>query len=169
MQKMVIICRSALFLLLCLGSSVALALGPGDPAPEFELSQIDLEQALTLNDYRGKVVYIDFWAAWCGPCRKSLPLYEALQSRLPTESFQMLAINLDEETADARAFLDKHPVSYPIGLNPDGWVAAAYAIKVMPSSFLVDQQGNISAIYAGFEPSHIEVIEHDIRALIENP
>ena len=121
----------------------------------------------SLSDFKGKVVYVDFWASWCGPCRKSLPLYESLYRETGPERFQVLAINLDEDEADAVRFLEKHPVSYPVFLDPSGGTATAWEVKVMPSSFLLDASGTIVREYAGFEPSHMEEIRHDINALLD--
>lgn len=121
----------------------------------------------SLSDFNGKVVYVDFWASWCGPCRKSLPLYETLFKETGSDRFQIVAINLDEDEADARRFLEKHPISYPVLLDPSGKTAADWGIKAMPTSFLLDGSGTIVRQYAGFEPSHMEEIRHDIQALLD--
>ena len=133
--------------------------------PGFTLPRLDGGTA-SLSDFAGKVVYVDFWASWCGPCRKSLPLYESLYQETGTDHFQILAINLDEDEADARRFLEKHPISYPILLDPAGRTAAEWQVKAMPSSFLLDASGNIVHEDAGFEPEHIEDIRNDIQALL---
>ena len=121
----------------------------------------------SLSDLEGKVVYVDFWASWCGPCRKSLPMYETLFRETGSEHFQIVAINLDEDQADAVRFLEKHPVSYPVLLDPSGQTASDWGIKAMPSSFLLDGSGTIIREYAGFEPSHMEEIRHDIQELLD--
>jgi thiol-disulfide isomerase/thioredoxin len=138
----------------------------GSPAPAFSLPVLGADTALALSDVKGKVVYVDFWASWCGPCRKSLPLYEEMQSGFSPDRFQIIAINLDENREDALHFLDSHPVSYPILLDPEGITASQWQIRVMPSSYLLDGDGTIVKAWAGFEPSHIEVIENEIRALL---
>ncbi len=148
---------------------------------DFRLPQLDSSGELTLEDFRGKVVYLDFWASWCGPCRKSLPLYETLYQELAAQTqsgqtvtmhsqggrFTVLAINVDEDLQDAIRFLQQHPVSYPVLLDPQGLAAADWRVKVMPSSFLLDRSGNVVKEYAGFEESHIEEIRHDIQALLD--
>lgn len=139
----------------------------GQTAPAFDLPHLDGGTAVTLTQLRGKVVYVDFWASWCGPCRESLPLYEQLSSRLPADAFQLVAINLDEKRADAVEFLERHPVSYMVLFDPAGESAAAWQITAMPSSFLVGPGGNIVRRWAGFRSSHIEEIEHAIRALLD--
>jgi len=146
----------------------ALAVQPGGPAPGFELPRLDNGETIRLSDFKGKVVYVDFWASWCGPCRQSLPLYEDLQKRLPVGQFQIIAINLDEDRKDAEAFLKRHPVSYLILSDPEGISASAWSVPAMPTSFLVDSSGKIANIYIGFEPSHIGTIEHDIKALLDS-
>lgn len=142
------------------------SLGPGDTAPGFTLPDIEGGNAVALSVFKGKVVYLDFWASWCGPCRKSLPLYEELNSRLPGEHFEIVAINLDEQEGDARRFLETHPVSYTVLLDPEGSVAAQWGIPAMPSSFLIGPDLQIVRSWAGFRESHLEEIEREILAAI---
>ena len=157
-----------ILLLLCIGLSLpALAAQPGDPAPALELPQLGGDKDIRLTDFEGKIVYVDFWASWCGPCRQSLPLYEALHKRLPADHFQILAVNLDEELKDAENFLKRHPVSYTVLADPAGNSASTWSVLAMPSSYLVDSHGRLAYIYIGFEASHIRKIEHDINTLLE--
>ena len=142
------------------------ALEAGEPAPAFSLPRLGGDAALALADLKGKIVYVDFWASWCGPCRKSLPLYEEMQAGFPASQFRIIAINLDEDREDALHFLESNPVSYTILLDPEGVTASQWQIQVMPSSFLLDTDGTIVKAWAGFELSHIEEIENEIRALL---
>ena len=146
----------------------AQAIQPGEQAPILELLLLGDSKQVSLANFRGKVVYVDFWASWCRPCRKSLPLYEALYQRLPADRFEILAVNLDENLKDAESFLKHHPVSYPVLLDPAGDSAGAWSVLAMPSSYLVDSTGLLSHIYIGFETSHIGKIEDDIKTLLEN-
>lgn len=147
-------------------SSQVMALEPGDPAVNFSLRDIGTGQMLGLEDFPSKVIYVDFWASWCTPCRKSLPLYESMSQRLPQADFSVVAINLDEEPEDARKFLNSHPVSYTVLLNPDGNVAERWQVKAMPSSFLLDSNRRIVKTWAGFRPSHLEEIEREIQSAL---
>jgi thiol-disulfide isomerase/thioredoxin len=146
----------------------AFAAQRGEQAPVLELPRLDNGETVRLSDLKGQVVYVDFWASWCGPCRQSLPLYEAMQNRLPADRFQILAVNLDENNRDAEKFLERHPVSYQVLLDPDAVSARAWSVPAMPSSFLVDSNGRLANTYFGFEPSHIGAIENDIKNLLEN-
>lgn len=154
-------------LLLWAGFSLRVfALQPGDPAPGLVLPSLDGGQEVKLSTLGGKIIYVDFWASWCQPCRRSLPLYETLQERLGTDQFLILAVNLDEDRKDAEAFLKRHPVTYPVLMDPTGDSASDWAVPAMPSSYLVDSNGRLAHIYVGFEPSHIGIIEHDIKTLL---
>jgi len=160
------VCLVPLLLILFSVAGPSWALETGDPAPAFSLPRLGEDTPLALADLRGRIVYLDFWASWCGPCRKSLPLYEEMQAGFPSSRFQIIAINLDEDRADALRFLESHPVSYPILLDPEGATASQWQIRVMPSSYLLDTDGTIVKAWAGFELSHIEEIENEIRALL---
>lgn len=144
-----------------------MAVETGEPAPTLTLPLLGDGSIVRLSDFKGKVVYIDFWASWCGPCRQSLPLYESLYRDLASDHFQILAVNLDEHLDDAMNFLERHPVSYPVLLDPAGDSARAWSVLAMPTSYLVDAQGRLAYIYVGFEISHLEKIEHDIESLLE--
>ena len=141
--------------------------GASDPAPGFSLPLLSENEIISLSELEGKAVYIDFWASWCGPCRQSLPLYEVMNAELPQDKFHLVAINLDESREDALQFLQLHPVSYTVAFDPEGVSASAWNIRAMPSSFLVNPQGEIVKEWIGFQPSHIEEIEDEIRSLIE--
>lgn len=159
-------CFLPLLLTLLSITGTVFALEAGEPAPIFSLPRLGGNSPLALSDLRGKLVYVDFWASWCGPCRKSLPLYEEMQASFPANRFRIIAINLDEDREDVLHFLASHPVSYPILLDPEGATASQWQIRVMPSSYLLDTDGTIVKAWAGFELSHIQEIENEIRLLL---
>jgi thiol-disulfide isomerase/thioredoxin len=136
-------------------------------APELKLPGLRDEALVSVEEFRGKVVYLDFWASWCGPCRKSMPLYDEMYREIGTDRFEILAVNLDEDPRDALDFITQHPVSYPVLSDPSGAVAEAWGLKVMPTSFLLDPSGRVVKTYPGFEDSHMGEIRRDIDALLQ--
>ena len=147
-------------------SNSVLALSVGDVAPNFRLKNIETGKSESLKKYRGKVVYLDFWASWCGPCRQSLPLLNELRSELKRKGFEVLAVNLDEDKADAQTFLEQFPVVYPVLLDPTGKVPPQYDLPGMPTSFLIDKQGRVQKIHVGFKPKDMKGIRSDVISLL---
>lgn len=145
---------------------VVSAVEPGAAAPGFSLMPFAGAQAVRLSDYRGKVVLVDFWASWCGPCRQSLPLYNGLKADYAAADFAILAVNLDEAASDATNFLREHPVSYMALQDPQGDVAQAFGLKGMPSSYVIDRDGIVRYRHIGFEPRDIDALKHEIATLI---
>jgi thiol-disulfide isomerase/thioredoxin len=145
----------------------ALAVEIGKPAPAFALSAIGGSAPVSLEQFKGKVVFVDFWASWCGPCRQSLPQYEKLREELAHEEFAIVAVNLDEDAADATAFLKQHPVNYTILRDPAGDVPKAFGLLGMPTSYLIDRDGIVRAVRTGFEPADIDKLRVEIHALLE--
>ncbi len=145
-----------------------MAAEPGDIAPDFNLPGLDGGDEISLSDWRGSVVYLDFWASWCGPCRISLPEMVKLQSALSDAPFTVLAINLDEEPHKGVRFLKRFPVNYPVASNPDGSVAASYNITGMPNSFLIDPEGRVVLAHSGFRPGDMKIIRAHIDELLQS-
>lgn len=145
-------------LLLTLSTSV-FAVSVGDKAPNFKLKNLETGKVESLSKYRGKVVYLDFWASWCGPCRQSLPLLNGLRKDLKKSGFEVIAVNLDENLSDATDFLNQFPVTYPVLLDPKGIVPSHYKLPGMPTSYLLDRKGRIQKIHVGFKEDDI----NDIR------
>lgn len=160
--------KAAALALILLAASAA-AVEPGAPAPAFRLPTFDSGQAVSLADFRGKVVFVDFWASWCSPCRQSLPLYDKLRENYATADFAVLAVGLDEDVADAKAFLAEHPVKYTTLQNPQGDVAKAFDLKGMPSSYLIDRDGIVRARHVGFEAKDIDALKNEIDGLVGKP
>lgn len=135
------------------------------PAPDFTLQGRD--GVVELQQYRGRVVYLDFWASWCSPCRKSFPWMNALQKRYADDGLVVLAINLDDDTAAARRFLQRYPAKFPVAFDPRGKVAERYELKGMPASYLIDRQGNLVSSHTGFREDDADRLETRIKALLD--
>lgn len=133
----------------------------GDPLPDFTLSDMQGKQH-SLSDYRGKVVMVNFWATYCGPCIKEMPSMQRLKEKLGGKPFAILAVDMAEEKGAVEAFLKKHDiqVNFPILLNPEGDVVENWMITAVPTTFIVDPQGKIRyALFGGIEWDKPDVIE----------
>jgi len=141
------------------------ALEHGDAAPGFSAPGLDGGR-VTLADHRGKVVYVDFWASWCGPCAQSLPALDALRREFPADEFQVIAVNVDSDAAKAKAFLARRPVGFPSALDPKGAIPERFGLETMPTSYLIDRRGVVRHVHRGFRPGDEAVLRERIQALI---
>jgi cytochrome c biogenesis protein CcmG/thiol:disulfide interchange protein DsbE len=146
-------------------STLAVAVGVGERAPPFELPTAAGE-TVALERLRGKVVYVDFWASWCGPCRRSFPWMNAMHRKYGAQGLTIVAINVDKKRDDATRFLSEMPAEFTVVYDAPGVVPAAYAVKGMPSSYVIDQSGNVSAVEQGFRDESPTTLEQKIRALL---
>lgn len=138
------------------------------PAPAFALPAIqNYDGTLSLESLRGKVVYLDFWASWCGPCRISLPALNALQLELGQDKFQVIAVSVDVVEEDALDFLERYKVEYPVVIDTEGDVPKSYAVEGMPSGYLIDQSGMVRSVHVGFKRGDEAKIKVEVEALIQ--
>lgn len=145
---------------------VAGAVEVGAPAPTINRPQLAGDGSVDLQQFRGKIVMVDFWASWCAPCLKSLPLYESLRQEFAREDFEIIAVSVDEAAADAQQFLAKHAVSFPVVFDEGGAIAARWSPPAMPTSYLVDRDGVVQTRHLGFQPRDIDALRAEIRDLI---
>ena len=125
------------------GPAPLTAVGEHLPAPDFTLTTLS-GTSLSLADLRGKVVLLNFWATWCGPCRKEMPAIEALYQRYKDRGLEVLAISLDKlSTAVVEAFVKEMGVTYRVALDPAWATARTYAVRAVPATFLIDRAGNV--------------------------
>ncbi len=134
-------------------------------APAFSLQTRD-GNTLSLADLRGEVVMINFWATWCGPCRQEMPLLEQIYQRYSGLGFTLLGVNVEEHSADADRFLAETPVSFPILFDPDNEVSKQYGVSAMPSTVIVDRQGNVRFLHHGYQPGYENEYQNQIRELV---
>ena len=146
---------------ICFASLLAAGSAIADSAPSFTLPGKQSE--VSLENSRGSVVYVDFWASWCTPCRKSFPWMNEMQTRYEKDGLQIIAINLDESREQAEAFLAKNGVDFTVAFDPDGQTASDFSVMAMPSSFLIDRNGEIIHRHIGFRQKDKNVIENSIR------
>jgi peroxiredoxin len=161
--------RPALGLLaatLLLAATPGSALEAGDPAPAFRAPALEGGATVSLADYRGQVLYLDFWASWCPPCLQALPMLEVLRQEFSGESFQVVGVNVDRDPAKARELLRRISVGYPSATDPEGRLPASFEIETMPTSFLIDRNGVIRHVHSGFRKGDMEVLRARISALV---
>ena len=135
-------------------------------APDFTLKSLEGSN-LRLEEYRGQVVLINFWASWCGPCRQEMPLLDRLHQRYLDTGFAVLGVNVEGEEAPARALIDKIPVTFPVLIDEGQTVSELYRLEAMPSTVVVDRDGVVRYIHRGYKPGdeakYVEVVKALIR------
>lgn len=157
---------------LCLLFMPVLSFSPlaaaAEKAPMLEGNEVFSGQAVRLTDYRGMVVLVDFWASWCPPCLESLPAWERLRRELHLAGFEVIAVNVDENTSDGLEFLRERPVSYPVLADPEGRIGIPWGIRTLPRYFLVDTQGNIVSDHRRFRSGDVERLRSEILELLHS-
>ena len=168
MKKLtVILCESIVALSLILPVT-ATAASEGETAPLFTLPDIDADKpAISLESLRGKTVYVDFWASWCAPCLRSMPLINELYGKYRDQDFEVIAINVDDPIEDGQDFLLDNPLDYLIAADTDNTVLNEFGVTGMPTSFLIDKDGVIRMVHMGFRGNDIETIEAAVLELLE--
>jgi thiol-disulfide isomerase/thioredoxin len=135
------------------------------PAADFTLASKN-DGNVRLLEQRGSVVLINFWASWCGPCREELPLLEALQQNYADLGFTILAINVDKTPAKADILLADIPVSFPVLFDPDAVVSKLYDVSAMPTTVIVDRDGNQRLLHKGYKSGDVDKYEQIIKTLL---
>ncbi len=160
--------RALYALLLCITAIAlpAMAIDVGSQPPEFGLAS-NRGRTVKLSDFRGRVVFIDFWASWCTSCRHSLPWMTALQKKFGPDRFQVIAVNLDDNRDAAEKFLAEMQGNLLVGYDPEGRTPEAYGVKAMPTSILVSSEGMVEYIHEGFSENDADNLEQKIRQLLE--
>ena len=164
--------RQSRLLKLALIASLALptlasAVDPGKPAPDFQLPGLKQDN-VKLSNYKGKVVYLDFWASWCGPCKKTFPWLNELQKKYGKDGFEVVGVNVDTKKADADGFLATTPAEFTVLLDPEGKVANTYELQGMPSSYIIDRTGKIFLAHRGFKDGEAAELEGKIKQLLQS-
>lgn len=151
--------------LLLIVSGQLVAASDPTPAPDFTLKS-NSGKNIKLSELRGSVVMINFWASWCGPCREEMPLLQQLYDRYQGMGFTLLGVNVDEESAAAEKMLKDTPVSFPVLYDQKNSVSKQYQVKAMPSTFIVDRDGNVRFLHKGYKPGYEEEYQQQIRSLL---
>ncbi len=150
---------------LLLSAGPAMAAAPQGPAPDFALKTVSGENA-RLSEHRGEVVMVNFWASWCAPCRQEMPLLEELYAQYEPLGFTILGVNVEKDSTPALAMLEDIPVSFPILLDTDSVVSKLFNVVAMPTTVLIDRDGNMRYLHHGYLPGYEEKYQQQVRELI---
>lgn len=158
--------RAAVFGAALALSTLVGASTPPAPAPDFTLPSRGGD-TVSLQQLRGKVVMINFWASWCGPCRQEMPLLDQMHKRYSALGFTLLGVNVEADTQDAERWLEDRPVSFPVLFDRDSKVSELYHVDAMPSTVFIDRKGNLRHLHRGYKPGDEEQYLSQIRALLK--
>ena len=151
---------------LCLLSQAVWAVKENEVAPAVVMPSLKDASTIDLSQLRGKVVLLDFWASWCSPCRKSLPLYNDLRKQFAGQPFEVVAVSVDASKEDAMGFLNKHPLDYLVGWDASAKLAETYQVPGMPSSYVISPEGVVKHVHKGFHEGEIDKLKQEIQALL---
>jgi peroxiredoxin len=155
----------ALAMLAAAGAAKAKA-APNAPAPDFTLRQIDGPN-LRLGEQRGRVVMVNFWATWCGPCRIELPHLDKLHTKYRNSGFMLLGVNIDDDPNAAKALAAKLGLKFPVLFDSEKKVVAAYDLNAMPATVLIDRDGKVRHLHRGYKDGVEQLYEQQVRALLK--
>ena len=146
-------------------SSLASSGLEGQTAPDFALKSSTGEN-LRLSEYRGDVVMINFWATWCGPCRQEMPLLDELYSRYNRVGFNLLGVNIDDDSRRAMQMVEELGVNFPVLFDASKEVSKLYEVEAMPVTVIVDRQGTVRYVHHGYKPGYEDKYLDQIRSLL---
>jgi thiol-disulfide isomerase/thioredoxin len=138
-----------------------------EPAPDFTLPTFPDDAKVNLKDLKGRVVYLDFWATWCPPCRKSFPWMDEMQTRYKDAGLTIVAVSVDKKRELIEQFIQKMQPDFTIAHDPTGMIAKAYNLRGMPSSYLIDRNGKLVKTHMGFRNKDKTTMETAIKTLLE--
>ncbi|HEX2660414.1 MAG TPA: TlpA disulfide reductase family protein [Polyangia bacterium] len=142
--------------------------GVGRPAPEIVVDRLDGKN-LALSSLHGKVVLLDVWASWCGPCKQELPMLDAIAARLHKRGVEVLAVSVDQDRENVDKFLGARPKwNLTIAHDPKGAIADTFQPEKMPTSYVIDRAGIVRYVNSGFEPADAKDIEQHLIELAGN-
>ena len=150
------------------GATLAAAapLAPQSQAPDFTLRTLEGKN-LRLGEQRGRVVLVNFWATWCGPCRQEMPHLNKLYDKYKASGFMLLGVNVDEDTRNAVAVADKLGVRFPVLPDADKRVSKQYDLSAMPSTVLIDRDGRVRHVHRGYQSGYEDTYDRQIRELLK--
>jgi len=156
--------RIIFLVLLCLPFTLpADTLNP-TPAPDFSLNRLMVDnEKIKLSDLKGKVVYLDFWATWCAPCRKSFPWMEEIHKRYQNDGLVIVAVSVDGKQDVAEKFVKDTGVTFITAIDDSKKTAKTYNLRAMPSSYLIGRDGSIISSHLGFRTSKTAAVEAEIK------
>lgn len=135
-------------------------------APTFTLPSRSGDN-VSLTQLKGKVVMLNFWASWCGPCRQEMPLLDQMHKRYSALGFTLVGVNVDQNSKDAEDWLSKTPVSFPVLFDRESKVSKLYDVSAMPSTVFIDRQGNVRYLHRGYKAGDEGEYLNQIRALLK--
>ena len=142
------------------------AVAPQASAPDFTLRRLEGAN-LRLAEQRGQVVMVNFWATWCGPCRQEMPQLNKIYEKYRASGFQLLGVNVDDDTRNAAEVATKLGVKFPVLLDTDKRVSKLYDLSTMPSTVIIDRDGKVRYVHKGYLTGYEETYDKQVRELLK--
>ena len=121
---------------------------------------------IDVSEFRGRVLYLDFWASWCAPCQQSFPWMQAMKDAYGAQGLSVVAMNLDQHRPDAERFLARFHPNFDVRFDPQGEAAERFKIQGMPTSVIIDRRGVVRFTHIGFRPVDRAIYESELRELL---